>query len=256
MALPSAVRAGLMLSIVASAAWLLSGCGGQTYKCGTGTANHCYGIVEWTGSPTGLLMELTPVPLTSGDIFIDDEAWLIDYFPPTPPSEMSWVETGIENVNPTYQNGFGVTYYFWAYGLNFGGSGQVFMAYPLGAVAQSDIDAGAWIAFEINQSAKKTSRYDVSISRAATAALLYKASCSACSMTPNTILEGQELAGSSGAQAPIAFFGQNSVIQSGVTTLQTTDGSVTAGHPPNANWFPGNKPSETSNGGMFFTDCC
>jgi hypothetical protein len=200
-------------------------------------------------------MELTPVSLNSGDIFIDDEGWLIDYGP-SPGSPMSWVEAGIENVNALYYGSTGTTNYFWAYGLNYGSPTGVFMEYPLGAVSPSDISRGSWIAFQIKQHPKKAATYDVTISEAASGTPLYTESCASCSMTPNTILEGQELAGSSNAQAPLAFFSYNSSITGSSTTIQSSDGTVTAAHPPNAGWFPGNKPSETSNGGMFFTDCC
>jgi hypothetical protein len=229
----------------------LSGCAGQTYQCGTGSANHCYGTVSWTGSPTGFEMELTAVPLTSGDIFVDDEGWLIDYFG----SDMSWVETGEENVNPAYVDGFGVTYYFWAYGWHYNSTGT-FMAYPLGPVSQSDLNNATWIAYKVSQDANEPSQWNVAISKASSGTPLYSGTCSTCSMTPNTVLEGQELSGSSAAEAPLAFFAENAVITGSKTTYRTDDGTVTSDDPPTANWWPPSKPSQTSNGGLFFTWCC
>jgi hypothetical protein len=75
-------------------------------------------------------------------------------------------------------------------------------------------------------------------------------------MTPNTVIEGQELAGSNSAQAPLAFFSYSAVYNGSTKTLRSADGTVRADHPPNANWWSGNKPSQTSTGGLFFTDCC
>lgn len=227
-------------------ACLLSACGGQSYSCGTPDANHCYGTVSWNGTPTGLSMELTMVPLTSGDIFIDDEAWLIDYFASgNPLSGAYWVETGIWN------EGYG-TDYFWANNVPTWG----FMSYDLGPVAQADLDRANWIAFKINQNAQTSSQWDVTISRPSNGSVLFSQSSTGNPMTPNTIIEGQELAGSQNAQAPLAFFGNSAFIQGGTTTLRTNDGTVRADHPPNAGWWPLSKPSQTTNGGLFFTDCC
>jgi hypothetical protein len=250
--LKSRWRTGAVAAVALLFLSLLSSCGGQSYSCGTGDANHCYGTVSWTGSPTGFSMELTAVPLTSGDIFIDDEGWLIDYYS----GGMSWVEAGEENVNVLYEGGYGTTYYFWAYGLNYGTPSQVFMAYQLGPVAQADLDHGNWIVYKINQDPKTATTWNVRISEASTGTVLYTAACTGCSMTPNTVLEGQELAGSQNAQAPLAFFAYNTLFQGSTSTLRTADGTVTSNKPPNANWWFGSKPSETSNGGMFFTDCC
>ncbi len=79
-------------------------------------------------------------------------------------------------------------------------------------------------------------------------------------MTPNTVIEGQELAGQQDAQAPLAFFSYNAAIQGSKAVLRTTNGTVTAARPPNAGWWlgpnPSLTPSQTTNGGTFFTDCC
>jgi hypothetical protein len=224
----------------------LSGCSGQTYSCGNPEGGHCYGTVQWTGAPSGLSAEITMVPLTSGDIFIDDEVWLVDYFAPGDPlAGAYWVETGIWN------EGYG-TDYFWANNVPTWG----FMSYDLGPVAQDDLDHANWIAFKIKQNAQTASQWDVTISRASNGSVLFSPSSTGNQMSPTTIIEGQELAGSQNAQAPLAFFGFSSVIQGGATSLRTNDGSVRADHPPNAGWWPLSKPSQTNNGGLFFTDCC
>jgi hypothetical protein len=237
-----------------AAAGLLSGCPGGTYSCGDAVSNHCYGTVSWSGSPNGVFTNLTAVPLTSGDIFIDDEAWLVDYGS----GGTTWVEAGEENVALGYYGGDGTTHYFWAYGA----AGGVFMGYPLGPVSQSDLDHASWNAYRINQDSTTPSTWHVDIWEAGTGTPLYNESVDN-PMTPTTVIEGQELAGSSNAQAPIAFFNDNSVFSGSKETYQTTDGSVCKGPspscpgaPPNAGWWFSSKPSETTDGGMFFTDCC
>ena len=233
--------AALAVALVPLATGMISGCAGQSYSCGTADANHCYGVVKWAGDPTGLSMEETPVALTSGDIFVDDEAWLVDYSSgPT-----FWVETGELN------EGDG-TNYFWAYST--GGTGG-FMTYDLGAVSGSDMK-GAWIAYQIQQSPKEPSQWAVTISRAASGTVLYEPSPADVPMTPNTVIEGQELAGQQDAQAPLAFFSENSVFHSTAETLQTSDGVVEDDMPPNAGWLGSDTPSATTDGGFFFTDCC
>lgn len=233
--------ATLAVALVTLATGLTSGCAGQTYMCGTADASHCYGTVEWTGNPTGLSMEETPVPLTSGDILVDDEAWLIDYSSgPT-----SWVETGEEN------EGYG-TDYFWAYSTG-GTSG--FMTYDLGAVPESDMK-GAWIAYQIRQDPKAPSQWQVTISRAASGTVMFAPSPADVSMTPNAVEEGQELAGQGDAQAPLAFFSENAVFHGSAETLETSDGTVRHDRPPFAGWLGTDTPGATTDGGFFFTDCC
>jgi hypothetical protein len=192
-------------------------------------------------------MELTAVPLTSGDNFIDDEGWLIDYFASGDPTKGAyWVETGETN------DGVG-TEYFWAENKLYWG----YMQYDLGPVSQHDLNHGTWIAYKVDQDSKTPSTWNVTISDAKTGSVLFTGQSTGNSMSPNTVIEGQELAGSQGAQAPIAFFSQNAIIHGKKTTIQTSDGTPTANHPPTADWFPGNnKPSQTTNGGIWFTDCC
>jgi hypothetical protein len=232
--------------IIATVGGPLSGCSGQSYSCGTPDANHCYGVVSWSGSPTGFSMEVTAVALASGNIFVDDEGWLVDYFAQgNPLAGAYWVETGEIN------EGAG-TDYFWANNT----ANDGFMSYDLGPVAQSDIHSGAWIAYRINQDSRISAQWNVTISRAATGTMLYSAQSTETSMTPNTVIEGQELAGEQGAQAPLAFFSENSVIHGSTIEFQSTDGTVTANRPPNAGWLGTDTPSQTGNGGMFLTDCC
>jgi hypothetical protein len=237
-----------------AAAIFLFGCGGQSYSCGDASGGHCYGTVSWSGSPTGLFMNLTAVPLTSGDIFIDDEAWLIDYTS----AGATWVEAGEENVNISYYGGEGGTYYFWAYGVD----NEEIMGYPLGPISQSDLDHATWNAYRINQDASSPSTWDVKIWEPASGTTLYSESVSN-PMTPTTVIEGQELAGSSDAQAPLAFFNDNSVFQGSKESYQTTNGLVCKGvspscpgAPPNAGWWFNSEPPQIGNGGIFFTDCC
>jgi hypothetical protein len=237
---------------------VLPGCSGQSYSCGTADTNHCYGIVNWTGSYSGVSTEMTVVPLASGDIFVDDEEWLVDYFSTGDAlSSAYWVETGIWN------EGFG-TDYFWA--NNTANAG--FMSYDLGPVSQADLNADAQIVFTLHQDSATPSQWNVTISRPAGPVLFMEASTDN-PMTPNTVIEGQELAGSSGAEAQLAFFEKNAFFQGNTKTIQSTDGTVCVGEattsvpcpskspPPMAGWWPTLAPSvSSSDGGYFFTWCC
>jgi hypothetical protein len=85
---------------------------------------------------------------------------------------------------------------------------------------------------------------------------MFTAQSSDNDMKPDSVEEGLEVAGSQNARASIALFSQNSVIENGTTSFRTTDGLVEADHPPNAAWLGTATPSQTSNGGIFLTDCC
>jgi hypothetical protein len=233
----SGLGLGAALLMVAAG---IAGCAGQSYSCGTADANHCYGTAAWTGSPTGFSMEQTPVSLTSGDIFVDDEGWLVQEQPN--PDDTSWVETGEEN---EYGEG---TVYFWADST--GGTGG-FMTYFLGPVTQS-----AWVAYQVRQDAKVPSQWAVTISDAASGTVLYAEQAVGNPMTPNTVIEGQELAGQQDAQAPLAFFSENEIFHGSAETMTTSNGTVRADRPPNAGWLGTDTPAATNDGGTFFTDCC
>ncbi len=62
-------------------------------------------------------------------------------------------------MNPGYYRGEGGTYYFWAYGVD----GIEIMGYPLGPVAQSDLERANWNAYRINQDASTPSTWNVNI---------------------------------------------------------------------------------------------
>jgi hypothetical protein len=238
---------------------LLLGCGGQSYNCGPGAPpcgtksdQHCYGTVSWTGSFTGFSMELTAVALTSGDGFVDDEGWLVDY-PGGSENGMSWVETGQinEGVNTDFS-----TDYFWAYGTDWCHPDEQFTWFDLGPVAQNDLTNNTWIAYKINQDPTTPSTWNITISYAQTGVVLFSETAPGVSMNPNTVTEGQELQGTNSAEAKLAFFGSNAFYKGATKTYWTTDGTVASGNPPHAGWWPGSKASETGNGGLFFTWCC
>jgi hypothetical protein len=242
-------------AIVATLASVLLSCGGQSYNCGPGaapctaTSQHCYGIVDWSGTPTGLSTELTAVALTSGDGFVNDEVWLWQVVGTESYATGSWVEAGEINV-------YGSPDYFWAEGKNFCTPDQYFMWYDLGPIAQNDLNNNTWIAYKINQDSKTPSMWNVTISYAQTGQVLFNEAATEHPMTPNTVQEGQELQGTNSAEAPGAFFAYNAFYQGSIKSFWTTDGSVSSGNPPHGGWWPGSKPSQTSNGGLFFTWCC
>jgi hypothetical protein len=236
----------------------LYGCAGQTYSCGTSQSDHCYGVVKWTGSFSGVSTEMTVVSLASGDIFVDDEEWLVDYLSTgNALNSTYWVETGIWN------EGYG-TDYFWADNK----ANAAFMSYDLGPVSQADLDAVSQIVFTVHQDPVTASQWNVTIARPA-GTVLFTAASTDNPMTPNSITEGQELAGSSDAEAQLAFFEKNAYFQGASKIYQTTDGLVCVGQsttslpcpskspPPMAGWLPPFVPTVlSSDGGYFFTWCC
>jgi hypothetical protein len=236
----------------------LVGCTGQSYNCGPGAPpcntssdQHCYGVVSWTGSFTGFSTELTAVALTSGDGFVDDEAWLVDQ----PASEvgMAWVEAGEINEGIDTLNN---TDYFWAYGLDWCQPDEQFMWYDLGAVAKADINKATWIAYEFRQDDTTPTKWNITISYADSGKVLFKEHATGISMKPNTAEEGQELQGTTGAEAKLAFFSQNTTYNGSSKKVRTDNGTVLSGNPPHAGWWTDSKPSQTNFGGLFFTWCC
>lgn len=220
---------------------------------------HCYGTVAWAGVyPSGFSMEVTAVPLTGGDGFVDDEGWLaesgVNSGACAGPEEngANWVETG------EISSGSG-TEYFWANCTPAAG----FMQYYLGPVVQSDLNANTWIAYKIVQDPQTRSTWNITISRAATGDLLYTAASTDNAMVPNTITEGSELAGQQGAETPIALFSYNAMIQEQNTNLWTIDGTLRSDNPPYAGWVPliqpppnpviSDSPSHSTTGGLFYT---
>jgi hypothetical protein len=241
----SAPRTARRLALAIVLVTALSGCGGQGYSCGNPAENHCYGIVTWPGVSTGLSTAITAVSLTSGDGLVNDEAWLVDDEHSTSGAEY-WVEAG-EGTDDT-----GSTNYFWAEDT----PGSGYMSYELGPVEESDTRNGAFIAYSISQDAAVSNQWDITVSRAATGQMLYSVQSTQNSMTPNKVDEGLELAGQQNAQAPFAFFSRNMEINGAKETPRSDDGTVREDLPPTANWFGNATPSNSNNGGLFFTYCC
>jgi hypothetical protein len=243
---------------IAFLAFVFAGCTGTSYNCGPGAPpcntssdQHCYGQVTWSGSANGFSMELTAVSLNPGDGFIDDEGWLVDY-PGGAENGMSWVETGELN------EGFS-TDYFWAYGEHWCQDAQQFMFFDLGPVAPADLTNNTWIAYQVQQDSKTPSTWNVTISYAQTGQVLFSEAATGVSMSPNTVIEGQELQGTTGASAKLAFFSYNEISHGGTESFESNPGTVASGNPPHAGWWPDSDPTQTYGsgiGGIFFTWCC
>jgi hypothetical protein len=110
------------------------------------------------------------------------------------------------------------TDYFWA--SNTASAG--FMSNDLGPVSQADLNVDAQIVFTLHQDSVTSSQWNVTISRPA-GTVLYTAASTDNPMTPNTVIEGQELAGPSNAEAPLAFFEKNAFFQGYTKTSQGSD---------------------------------
>ena len=73
-------------------------------------------------------------------------------------------------------------------------------------------------------------------------------------INPNDFQIGQELAGTSGANAPTAdFVGTEFENSADQFQYQGADGSYSGNNPPWVGWVSGKKPSQTSNGGTLYT---
>lgn len=234
-------------AILLIAAALLAGCYGQSYSCGppgaptTSTTGTCYGTVSWSGysvTPTGLSMELTAVTLTGGDGWVHEKARLVDNSTPG-----GWVEVGELNEGSA-------TDYFYAYTSSELG----LWAVDLGPA--DGLNTNAWTKYEINQDSKTPSTWNITISRVSDGTVLATGKATDDPMTPDTVIEGLELDGHHNAQAPLAFFAHNQVIQGSKKTYQTSDGSIRSDNPPTAGWWDDLKPSTTTNGGQLQTNCC
>lgn len=222
-----------------------------TYSC---SSPHCYGRNEWQGATSGALTDISVVHLTAGDDFVDDEMWVAQVSGSGDCANYGnfcWVEAGYANGNA--ENGEIGQYLFWSdvRPCSCGGyhehdspvlkNGDYGNEADVGIFRDDSSDWGVYV-----------DGTDTSISGVSTGQ----------TMQATIIVIGQELAGTSGANAPTAHFTYNywQDINNGSWHFQTTDGTLdpcldsqcTPHNPPWAGWVANQTP-HNGNGGNFYT---
>lgn len=222
-----------------------------TYSCST---THCYGRDEWQGSVSGALTDTSVVHLSSGNGFIDDEMWVAQQSSSgdcANNGNFCWVEAGYANGDA--ENGEIGQYFYWAdvRPCSCGGyhehdspvlsNGDYGNEADVGIFRDDSSDWGVYV-----------DGADTSISGVS----------SSQTMQPTIILIGQELAGTSGANAPTAHFTYNywQNPNNGSWNFQTVDGTLdpcldnqcNPHNPPWAGWVANQTP-HNGNGGNFYT---
>lgn len=220
-----------------------------TYSCNA----HCYGRDLWPGGITGGATTITVNHMSSGDGFVDDEIWVAQ--PNNSSGDCSsnlnfcWVEAGYAAGG---SNNGASEYFFWAdvRPCSCGGYHE-----HDSANLQSG-DYGSVVNIGIYQASSST--WTVNVFGGATS---ITGTSIAQTMSPSNILIGQELAGTSGANAPTAHFTSNEWRnRSGIWSEQGVDGTLdpclanicTNVNPPWAGWVSGRDPHNYS-GGDFYT---
>jgi len=222
-----------------------------TYSC---SSSHCYGRNEWQGATSGALTDISVVHLSSGNNFVDDEMWVAQ---PSSSGDCAgngnfcWVEAGYANGDA--ENGEIGQYFYWAdvrpcscggYHEHDSGilkSGDYGNEAGVGIFKDDSSDWGAYV-----------DGTDTSVSGVSTGQ----------TMQATMILIGQELAGTSGANAPTAHFTYNywQDQNNGSWHFQTSDGTLdpcldnqcSPINPPWAGWVANQTP-HNGNGGNFYT---
>jgi hypothetical protein len=158
-----------------------------------------------------------------------------------------WVESGYESYPPGPASNDS---YFWADERPNGGG---YNWHDFGQVPSGDYQHNA--TFNIVNDGSQS--YEVYVSTYTTYYLGYSTHSI---VSPNDIVIGQELAGSSGASAPVSFFSDNQWLDSNDAPHYQTYGSdttpypLTSDNPPYASWFI--HPQNSSTGGSLQASCC
>lgn len=245
----------------------LGGC--ATYSCGNSTGSHCYGIVTLpaalNGEPSfrGFVTTVNAVSQNSGNGELNNEIWVVQTSNSACGSlgtgNQCWIEVGLS----AGANAGGCslpsneTHIFWADNR----PNQGFFCHDQGALQAQEFNQPVFLAIAIRPT--EANSYDVealtctSTSGSGTCArrsIVGKSSNN--TMAADVIEMGMELAGSSGASAPMTQFTGSIAPNPNVIfgwTYITVDGSVSTNAPVKAGWT--SKPS-TNPGGSFFTSCC
>jgi len=213
---------------------------GVAYSCGNVSANHCYGIEDWTGATDGVRTSISLRSTTGGDGFVTNETWLSQ--------DRFWIEAGTIAVY-SYNNGKPV--YFWADMRP--GDTQLNLHYGPPVAAG---DFGHAAAVDIH----RTSATTFSITVTAQTGTKINTSSTGNTMAPNEIQIGTELAGTNGAGDPHTNFADNQYkhLNGGGWYYQHSDGStyvIPSPGPVATAWDSGHNPSNPASppGGVFAT---
>jgi hypothetical protein len=231
----------------------------SNYSCGTPISGHCYGVTQWQeqpvyyGSYTDLLQIAMNCPSNCGG-FINNEMWLVDYRTQACLSNgfgACWVEAGFHAFS-----GEGNPYYFWADSRPLSSS-----AYNNHFLNQADsADFEHVMLLQDGRGAAGTFQvwiYNTSLS------VLFNGTSTSNNMSPNTVIIGTELAGSTGASALPSQFQRNlwAVKPLGPeyvfwANVENDEGNLTSQNPPTASWLIDPALSGAPQGGLFTTSCC
>jgi hypothetical protein len=248
------IAAALLLALLASQAIsLLNPMIARAYSCGTGSGSgHCYGINFWSMSPgiRGAGTDILVVHLNCSSCwsisetgFVDNEIWLNDYNNSGCSGNVCWVEAGYWTVSGAFST---TVNYFWADNRPGGGLN----VHTLAQVPSADYSDYA--EFYIWQNFGWSNKWEVDID---SPNYYYSNYSTSNSMVADDINIGQELAGTSGASAPTAYFTDNWYYDSNLNfDYQSYEGAVTSNNPPHAAWDT--NPAYSLTGGVFKTWCC
>ena len=212
------------------------------YSCGNLTINHCYAEAEFlsTSAPGGIRGWRTNIYLTDqmspGDGFIHNEFWLNN-------GAGSWIEVG-DFAEPNKPGPF--------YGWGMMQPDGLYSSSPFGPVQDADI--GHYATFEIKQI--DPDNFSVTVTTpTATYTIVLTNSFLSDQSNSGYVAMGQELAGSSGAQAGYVLFLDNMAYSGGTWSYYPgPQGNSLVQQPPYGGWVQ--LPAPGNQGGAFFTECC
>lgn len=213
----------------------------SNYSCGNTASLHCYARQDWPGGPiNGADTTISVVRMAGGNGFVDNEMWVADCDPNnifcTSPH---WIETGYIALYT------GSEQFFWS---DLRPQDSNLNQHLLGSIPSGDYGNTAY--FEISRYTSNS--FQVILSSPFVGMVNYSTNNS---MTPGDILIGQELAGSSGASAPRAYYTDNQWIDTGNHyDYQASLGSYHGDNPPYVGWTT--LPTKSSTGGVLWTNCC
>jgi hypothetical protein len=207
------------------------------YTCGTLSSGHCYAeLLVDPGHLRGYRTQiLVTTQLAPGNGFIDNEFWLNPY------GGTGWLEMGYE-YHPVYR-----MTYFWAEDRQDG----YFIAHEIADV--DPLDDGNYATFDIHETATDTfsislTSKKVSYSYSNTNFPLFGSTAS------GWVAMGQELAGTTGAQAPFVLYLFNTYYDTNLAKHYITGGTPVLAKPPYGGWLQA--PASGNQGGAWSTWCC
>jgi hypothetical protein len=220
-----------------------------SYSCGNVSSGHCYARVYWSRSTSGAYVNIQVVSLycnpqlcygsngVNQEIgFVDNEMWFSQ-------GSSYWVEAGYSTYNTS--NFETHNSYYWA-DLR---PGYAYAEHEIAQVPAGDY--GGNVSIEIEQGSGNT--YDVFFGSNTWGYTGYSTSNT---MSPNTIWEGEELAGTGGASAPTAAFTSSQWLNGSTWVYQTTSGTVQVTNSSVGNGYWSVPPNGSNQGGVWDDYCC